>query len=30
MGERTGYFCSLLIAHAVGPVESIVELDEEL
>lgn len=29
-GKRTGYFCSLLIAHAVGPVESVVELDEEL
>lgn len=29
-GKRTCYFCALLVAHAVGPVEAVVELDEEL
>ena len=28
--KRTGNFGSLLITHAVGPVESVVELDEKL
>jgi hypothetical protein len=28
--KRTGNFCSLLIAHTVGPVKSVVQLDKEL